>query len=126
MFMVSSFFVPLIWLINPLQISRTFKRKKQFGSQVLTQREVNQLMMDEPASLGKLFSETIETIWFTYMYSSIIPAGGILVLVGLAINYWVVKFNILRRSSIDHQVSGKFIMMALSLLDFSLIMKPVG
>ncbi len=83
-------------------------------------------MMDYPASLGKLFSETIETIWFTYMYSTVIPLGGILVLVGFAINYWIVKFNILKRSSIDHQVSGKFIMMALTLLDFSIIMKPAG
>jgi flagellar biosynthesis protein FliP len=60
------------------------------------------------------------------MYSSIIPAGALIILVGLAINYWVVKFTILRRCSLTHKISGNFVMFALTLLDVSLIMKPIG
>ena len=83
-------------------------------------------MMDEPASLGKHFAETIEIIWFTFMYSSIIPVGAPIILIGFVVNYWVVKWIILRRSSVAHQVSGNFVMLALSLLDFSIVMKPLG
>ena len=60
------------------------------------------------------------------MYSSVIPAGAIVILAGLSINYWVVKYTILRISSVDHQISGTFILPALKLLDISLIMKPAG
>ena len=126
MFFVSAIFVPFLWLVNPFQMSKYIKRKMNYGKPHLTQGEANNLMMDEPASLGKLLAETIEIIWFTYMYSSVIPLGGILVLGGFMVNYWIVKHSILRRSSIDHQVSGGFITMALTLLDISLIMKPAG
>lgn len=60
------------------------------------------------------------------MYSSVIPMGAICVLVGFTCNYWIVKYNILRRSSISYQVSGDFILLSLKLLDISLIMKPLG
>ena len=84
------------------------------------------MMMNEPAALGKHFSETIEIIWFTFMYSSIVPAGAIVILVGFVINYWVIKYTLLRRSSVNHKVSGDFILLALKLLDISLVMKPTG
>jgi hypothetical protein len=60
------------------------------------------------------------------MYSSIIPSGALVILIGLSINYWVVKYTILKRSSVDHQVSGSFVTLALKLLDVSLLMKPIG
>jgi len=60
------------------------------------------------------------------MYSCIIPAGALIIMAGLSINYWVVKFTILRRCSLTHKISGSFVMFALALLDISLIMKPIG
>ena len=60
------------------------------------------------------------------MYASVIPVGAMLVLLGFVLNYWIVKYTILRRSSIEHKVSGNFITMALNMLDISLIMKPAG
>ena len=41
MFFLTAFFVPLIWAINPLQIVKLIKRKINFESQLLTQREAN-------------------------------------------------------------------------------------
>jgi hypothetical protein len=60
------------------------------------------------------------------MYSSVVPMGALCVFLGFVFNYWIAKYNILKRSSIEHQVSGHFITMALKLLDISLIMKPAG
>jgi len=126
MFIINAFFIPFLWLVNPLQLIRIIRRKLNYGKSELTQGEANNLMMDEPASLGKHFAETIEIIWFTFMYSSVIPSGAIVILVGLSINYWVVKYTILKRSAVDHHVSGSFVTLALKLLDVSLMMKPAG
>ena len=60
------------------------------------------------------------------MYSSVVPAGAMVILVGFLINYWVIKYTLLRRSSVNHKVSGDFILLALKLLDISLVMKPIG
>lgn len=126
MFVVNAFFIPLLWLLNPLQLIRLVRRRLNYGLKDLTQGEANSLMMDEPASLGKHFAETIEILWFTFMYSSLIPVGALFILAGLSINYWVVKFTILRRSSLEQHISGNFLTLALKLLDVCLIMQPAG
>ena len=58
-------------------------------------------MEDPKYSMGKKYGELIEAVWFTYLYYSVIPAGCVLILVGLFIFYWVDKLTLLRRSSIN-------------------------
>lgn len=41
MFLVNSFFVPFLWLVNPLQIWRTIQRKRYYGKDYVTQGEAN-------------------------------------------------------------------------------------
>lgn len=65
-------------------------------------------------------------MWFTTLYCSLIPVGAMASLVGLCIYYWVDRYNLLRRSAIKYKVSGKMVRLALKLLDFSLILRPVG
>jgi hypothetical protein len=60
------------------------------------------------------------------LYSTIIPGGAFLTIVGLCLYYWVDKFNLLRRSSVTHNISGKMVMTCLKLLDMSLFLKPLG
>jgi len=55
-----------------------------------------------------------------------IPLGSFITLFGLAFYYWVDKYNLLRRSSLDHNVSGELAVVSLKLLDVTLIMKPIG
>lgn len=76
--------------------------------------------------MGKRFAEVIETMWFTYLYSSLLPIGALITIVGLTVYYWVDKYNLLRRSSINRQVSGTLINQSLTLLEFTLIFKPMG
>ena len=52
-------------------------------------------------SMGKRYAELIESVWFTYLYYSVIPGGVIIILAGLILFYWVDKFTLLRRSSIN-------------------------
>ena len=65
-------------------------------------------------------------MWFTFLYSTLIPAGVVITLFGLICYYWVDKYNLLRRSSINGQISGSLIHVSLTLLDFTLIIKPIG
>ena len=65
-------------------------------------------------------------MWFTYLYSSLIPIGGIITAVGLCLYYWVDKYNLLRRASVPSNIAGELSIDAMSLLDFILILKPTG
>lgn len=65
-------------------------------------------------------------MWFTFLYSTLIPIGAVLTCAGLIFYYWVDKYNLLRRSSVSGQVSGKIINLSLNLLDFTLILRPIG
>jgi hypothetical protein len=76
--------------------------------------------------VGKRYGEVLEVIWFTFLYMTLIPIGGILSSIGLALYYWVDKFNLLRRSTIHSHVSGELIYLTLNMLDFSLVLRVVG
>lgn len=65
-------------------------------------------------------------MWFAYLYSTLIPLGGVVVIVGLGLYYWVDKYNLLRRSKVNGKIDGRFIHTSMTLLDFTLILKPVG
>lgn len=65
-------------------------------------------------------------MWFTYLYSTLLPIGAILTCCGLFLYYWVDKYNLLRRSAVNGQVSGDLINASLTMLDFTLILKPMG
>jgi len=100
MFIFSAFIVPIIWLVNPWYLYNEIKRKMYFGHSHFNQKEANRLMEKPHFSIGKRYAELIETIWFTYLYSSIIPLGSILVLFYLSIFYWIDKYNLLKKSSV--------------------------
>lgn len=65
-------------------------------------------------------------MWFTFLYSTLLPIGALITIVGLVVYYWVDKYNLLRRSSLNRQISGTLINNSLTLLDFTLIFKPMG
>lgn len=126
MFFINSFYIPIFWIINPLRIFKIIKRKLKYGKRSLTQREANALMEEDHYDMGKRFAEIIETMWFTFMYSTLLPLGALIAIVGISIYYWVDKYNLLRRSTVSRQVSGALILNSLNLLDFTLFLKPMG
>ena len=83
-------------------------------------------MMNEPASLWKVYGESLKNVWFTFMYASVVPAGCPPILAAFLVNYFIFKHIMLRRSSLDFSIAGGYITTALKLLDVSLLMKPLG
>lgn len=76
--------------------------------------------------MGKRFAEVLETMWFTFLYSTLIPIGAVITCAGLFVYYWTDKYNLLRRSSVNGTISGKLIQTSLTLLDLTLILRPIG
>lgn len=76
--------------------------------------------------MGKRYAEIIEVMWFTYLYSSLIPFGAFMSAIGLSLYYWVDKYNLLRRSSVNSNIAGELSIFSMKLLDFSLLAKPLG
>ena len=56
---MNGFFVPLIWLINPWQLYVLAKRKKNYGSKDMTQKEANFLMENFHYNMGKRYAEIL-------------------------------------------------------------------
>jgi hypothetical protein len=126
MFFLNAFFIPLIWVVHPWQIVHLIKRRLSFGRKDLTQKEANDLMEDSKYSVGKKYAETIESVWFTYFYSSLIPGGAVLMLIGFCLFYWVDKVVVLRRSSINPNVNASLSVNSMKLIEISLILRCVG
>lgn len=65
-------------------------------------------------------------MWFTFLYVDLIPAGTILIFFGLCAYYWVDKYNLLRRSSLSHNISAKLSEKVSDLIDFTLFWRCIG
>lgn len=76
--------------------------------------------------MGKRYAEIIETMWFTFLYATLVPIGAFFSLFGLAIYYWTDKYTLLRKSSVGGDVSGHVVISSMKLLDFTLLFKPLG
>ena len=83
-------------------------------------------MSDTPYTMGKRYAEIIKTMWFTYLYVTLIPVGTFFTVLGLAIYYWIDKYNLIKKSSLNHNISGDLAVVSMKLLDFTLILKPAG
>jgi hypothetical protein len=126
MFFMNALFVPFIWLINPWQLGVLIKRKFNYGRKDLTQKEANKIMENMQYNMGKRYAEIIEIMWFTYLYTSLIPVGACLSVIGMCLYYWVDKYNLLRRSSVNSNIAGELSLFSMKLLDFTLFCKPIG
>lgn len=65
-------------------------------------------------------------MWFVYLYSTLLPIGAVIICAGLIFYYWVDKYNLLRRSKVRGKISGDFIATSLTMLDLTLILRPLG
>lgn len=65
-------------------------------------------------------------MWFTFLYADLIPIGAFLILFGFCLYYWVDKYNLLRRSSLEGNISGDLAVKCLFLLDLTLFWRFLG
>jgi hypothetical protein len=77
-------------------------------------------------SMGKRYAEIIKTIWFTFLYSELLPFGVIYSVTGLILYYFVDKYVLLYKCSVKESVSSKLSRTMITVLEFTLVLKPAG
>ena len=65
-------------------------------------------------------------MWFTCLYTTLIPISAFISLAGVMMYYWVDKYTLLRKSTLRGEVSGKFVLTGMKLLDLTLLLRPAG
>jgi hypothetical protein len=126
MFIFNAYFTPIVWLINPYNIFAWIKRKIYYDNKYYTQQEANRLMELPEYSMGKRYAEIIKTIWFTFLYSELLPFGVIYSVTGLILYYFVDKYVLLYKCSVKESVSSKLSRTMITVLEFTLVLKPAG
>ena len=126
MFILCTILIPLIWAIHPLQLCHKHARDQHYGHLDVSQHEANHLMADYHYDMGKRYAEILEMMWFTFLYADLIPIGAFLIFFGFCLYYWVDKYNLLRRSSLEGNISGDLAVKCLFLLDLTLFWRFLG
>ena len=65
-------------------------------------------------------------MWFTYLYTDLIPGGMFVIIFGLMAYYWVDKYNLLRRSSVTYNISADLSFKVSDLIDWTLFWRFFG
>lgn len=76
--------------------------------------------------LGKRYAEVMKVMWFTMLYTWIIPIAPIISFLGLSLYYFVDKFVLLRKCSVKQSISIKLSRRIFKLLEMSLLLQPAG
>lgn len=73
MIIFTSFFSPLIWLVNPWAILIFIRQRFARKNRQLAQEEANRIMEPMAYQMGKRYAELVKLIWLVSFYESLIP-----------------------------------------------------
>ena len=68
----------------------------------------------------------MKTMWFTFLYSGCIPIGIIFSMFGLAIYYYIDKYNVIRRRTIKESLGKALSIEMIEYLELCLIFYAIG
>ena len=75
---------------------------------------------------GKRYADIMKTMWFSFLYSPVVPLGSIFSFIGLTFYYWVDKYNIVHKFTAKENISIDLTMKMIDLLDLIIIIHAVG
>lgn len=99
---------PVLYLMNPTQIMKSYKIWKEKGKgeeSKLTQREANTLYEGAEVDAANNISNFMVLIMTCIFYSPIIPLAIPLAFLGSVFNYWVYKYMLLRKHKMPEMFS---------------------
>ena len=68
----------------------------------------------------------MKTVWFTFLFGAVIPLGIIASIVGLSLYYWVDKYNVMRRRTVNESLALEVSIAMTGMLDLSLLFCGIG
>jgi hypothetical protein len=104
-----SFVDPIVAILNIGGIKQSiFKRyyKMQGKKCILTQAEANELCESPKIDMADQFSGAANLLLTAIFFHPLLPISIPIAMIGLLFNYWVSKYNFLRKISIPEQLSS--------------------
>ncbi|EAR91343.2 phage head-tail family protein, putative (macronuclear) [Tetrahymena thermophila SB210] len=101
-FMVNSFLPVLFFIFDIQSIIKKYLRKKQESSgesSILTQQELLELYEDPAFAIQSEYSQIMKTLLMTLFYATPLPICIFWSILGLIIQYFIAKYNLLYRRS---------------------------
>ena len=127
-FVVNAIMAPLMAFLNIPYIIKAFRRfraKKQAKS-VMTQEEANLFFQDNECQIAGYYGSLIKNMFVAALYTPVIPTALIWTIVGNALMFYVIKYNILRRSSVCRSLGPSLAREMTELLEWFLIIYGVA
>ena len=72
------------------------------------------------------YAVILNTMWITFLYAPLIPIALVFGIIGLIFFYWVQKYNIVRRSTIQEALDCKLSIEMIELLEYIIILYALG
>lgn len=83
-------------------------------------------MEGPPYVNGKRYADIMKTMWFTFLYSPMIPTGVLWSILGLLIYYWADKYNVIRRYTVKENLSKNLTIAMIDFLEYIVIWHAFG
>ena len=74
---------------------------------------------------GKRYADIMKTLWFSFLYSSIIPYSSLISAVGLVLYYWVDKYNLIKKRTVKESISEQLTFTMIDLIEIILVLHSV-
>ncbi|EAS02885.2 kinase domain protein (macronuclear) [Tetrahymena thermophila SB210] len=95
--------------------------KRQGAQCTLTQEEANKLCEFPLHEIEIGYVDVMKTMYITIFYSSVVPVGLIISMIGFCFYYWAQKWVILKERTVDKQISMKLSIEMTEYLEFIIL-----
>ncbi|KAL4491908.1 hypothetical protein ABPG72_006163 [Tetrahymena utriculariae] len=95
--------------------------KRQGPKCTLTQEEANKLCEFPLHEIEIGYVDIMKTMYITIFYSSVVPVGIIISMIGFCFYYWAQKYVILKERTVDKQISVKLSIEMTEYLEFIIL-----
>ena len=68
----------------------------------------------------------MKTVWFTFLYGNTIPVGILYSILGLSLYYWIDKYNVMRRRTVNESLAKEVSIEMIEMLELTLIYCGIG
>ena len=74
---------------------------------------------------GKRYADIMKTMWFSFVYSSVIPYGPLISGIGLFLYYWIDKYNLIKRRTVKESISEELTFKMIDMIEYILFFHAV-
>ncbi|CAK77359.1 unnamed protein product (macronuclear) [Paramecium tetraurelia] len=126
-FMTNAIIPPIVTLVDPNRIVKSLKLWwiKKFNKAV-TQKELNSLYEHSEHMIELKYADIMKTLFITFFYTPLTPAGYITSFVGLALYYGAEKYVICNRMTVKHTPSVQLSILMTEMMEYLPIIYAAG